>query len=105
MLFLESASELLEADKIQISRHPAIRNSLEELVVELSDKDLRGKRQRCQLLVSQVCVMEHLAVCGKGPRSIRVFARFRLLKLWGCLHYSDTEGMPAESMGFIILTA
>ncbi|CAE7876994.1 unnamed protein product, partial [Symbiodinium necroappetens] len=66
LLFLESAGELLEADKIQISRHPAIRNSLEELVVELSDKDLRGKRQGCQLLVSQVCVMERLVVCGKG---------------------------------------
>ena len=27
-----------------------------------------------------------------------VFAWFRLVKLWGCLRYSDTEGMPAQSL-------
>ena len=96
LLFLESAGELSEADKV--SRHPAIRNSLEELALELSDKDLRGKRQACQLLVTQVCAMERLVVSGKGPRFIRAFAWFRLFKLWGCLRYSDTEGMPAKSV-------
>ena len=50
-LFLALSGVSGRADKI--SRHPAIRNSLEELAVELSDKDLRGKRQPCQLLVNQ----------------------------------------------------
>ncbi|CAE7206140.1 unnamed protein product [Symbiodinium natans] len=96
LMFIESAGELHASDKI--SAHPAVRNCLEELSVELADKNLRGKKQACQLLVSQVCAMERLVVLDAAPLFVRAFAWFKLVKLWGCLRYSDTEGMPARTV-------
>ena len=66
LLFMESAGELLASAKI--SAHPAVRNCLEELSVELADNNLRGKKQACQLLVSQVCAMERVVLLDAAPQ-------------------------------------
>ena len=96
LMFMESAGELSE--HLKISNLPAVRNSLEELALELSAKNPQGRKQARQLLTSQVCAMERLVVLGTAPRFVRAFAWLKLVKLWGGLRYSDTEGMPFNGM-------
>ncbi|CAE7744931.1 unnamed protein product [Symbiodinium sp. CCMP2592] len=96
LMFMESAGEVPLDSKI--SRCPVIRNTMEELALVLGNQDLRGRRQANQLLVSQVKAFEGLVMNEQAPRYVRAFAWFKLVKLWGCLRYSDTEGMPARAI-------
>ena len=96
LLFIEAAGEV--AHEARISSHPAVLNTLEELKVSLSAGRLGPPKQALQLFVSQVCSMERLVLAEQMPRYVRAFAWFKLLKLWGCLRYADTEGMPASSV-------
>eukprot|EP00434_Breviolum_minutum_P007958 symbB.v1.2.007019.t1/scaffold427.1/size208084/1 len=96
LLFMEAAGEV--AHEARISSHPAVLNTLEELKVSLSAEKLGPPKQALQLFVSQVCSMERLVLAEQMPRYVRAFAWFKLFKLWGCLRYADTEGMPASSV-------
>ena len=96
LIFMEAAGELPEVERV--SKQPAVRNALEELAVRLGNNDLRAVRQAPQLLVSQVEAMERMVLCSFAKRYVRCFAWFKLLKLWGCLRYGDTEGMPASAL-------
>ena len=96
LMFMESAGEVSLDSKI--SRCPVIRNTMEELALALGNQDLRGRRQANQLLGSQVKAFEGLVMNEQAPRYVRAFAWFKLVKLWGCLRYSDTEGMPARAV-------
>ena len=96
LLFMEAAGEV--AHEARISSHPAVLNTLEELKVSLSAEKLGPPKQALQLFVSQVCSMERLVLAEQMPRYARAFAWFKLFKLWGCLCYADTEGMPASSV-------
>ena len=96
LIFVEAAGELPEQECI--SGHPALRNTLEELAVVLGSKDLREVKQAPQLLVAQVIAMECMVLCTAEKRYVRCFAWYKLVKLWGCLRYADTEGMPATAL-------
>ena len=62
------------------------------------NQDLRDRRQANQLLVSQVKAFEGLVMNEQAPPYVRAFAWFKWVELWGCLRYSDTEGMPAKAI-------
>lgn len=65
----------------RISSHPAIKNSLEELSLELGNGDLRGRRKAMPLLVCMVRSMEALVLDLACSRYMRAFAFCKLMKL------------------------
>ena len=73
---------------------PALQNTLKEVNLELGSLDLRGRRQAVQIPVEIIMAMERYVMTEGVPRYPRAYAWFRLVKLWGALRFSDTQGMP-----------
>ena len=96
LMYLEHAGEVAEGFKL--TDHPGLRNMLEECRVRLESKNLVMKRQAKLLPVNMVIAWERMVVNEEVGRYSRVHCWFRLLKLWGGLRFSDTQGVVAKTM-------
>ena len=95
-IFMEVAGEVEEKD--QMSRSPAVKNVLEEIAVRLEGSAPRFARKAWHLPVAVVKAMEAAVLDPELTRFVRGYAWFRLVKLWAGLRFSDTKGLPYNSM-------
>ena len=96
LMFLEYAGEVPEAE--QICRAPSVKNALEEAALRLQSVELKPTRKALLLPVSIIVAWE-IHVCDeKVKRYSRVYAWFRLVKLWTGMRFDDTKGSPSRTM-------
>ena len=96
LMFLEYAGEVPEAD--QICRAPAVKNALEEAALRLQSVELKPSRKALVLPVSVVISWE-AHVCDENmPSYPRIYAWFRLVKLWTGMRFDDTKGTPNRTV-------
>eukprot|EP00913_Durusdinium_trenchii_P028161 g26404.t1 len=96
LMFLEYAGEVPEAD--QICRAPAVKNALEEAALRLQSVELKPSRKALVLPVSVVISWE-AHVCDENmPNYPRIYAWFRLVKLWTGMRFDDTKGTPNRTV-------
>ena len=97
-IFMEHAAEIVKSE--QVSATPAVRNTLEEVKLELESVEGRPSRQALHLPVSLVLSWEKAVMDLRFPRFLRGCAwfRVRLVKLWGRLRFNDTVGLDFGSI-------
>ena len=96
LMFLEYAGEVSESE--QICRAPAVKNALEEAALRLQSVGLKPAKKALILPVALVVAFEsHVCDTGATPYS-RVYAWFRLFKLWTGMRFDDTKGTPNRSI-------
>ena len=96
LMFLEYAGEVPEAD--QNCRSPAVKNVLEEASLRLQTVELKPWKQALLLPVSVVIAWE-IHVCNEDETPYaRVYAWFRLVKLWTGMRFDDAKGTTNRSM-------
>ena len=96
LMFLEYAGEVPEAE--QVCRAPAVKNALEEAALRLQSVDLKPARKALLLPVSIVMAWEAYVCDSTATNYARVYAWFRLVKLWTGMRFDDTRGVPCQSM-------
>ena len=96
LVFMEHAAEL--PPEVRISESDAIKNSLEEVKLQLDSNDPKPRKQATQLLVTVVAALERKVMQRSAPRFVRAFAWYKLVKLWGAMRYHDTTGVDFSSM-------
>ena len=96
LIFMEHAAEIVKSE--QVSATPAVRNTLEEVKLELESVDSKPSRQAMHLPVALVMALEKAVMDLRFPRFLRGYAWFRLVKLWGCLRFNDTVGLDFGSI-------
>ena len=94
LMFLEYAGEVPEAD--QLCRAPAIKNALEEANLRLQSVELKPSRKALVIPVSIVISWEYHVCNESRPNYHRVYAWFRLIKLWSGMRF---EGCPQPHAG------
>ena len=96
LMFLEYAGEVPEAD--QLCRAPAIKNALEEANLRLQSVELKPSRKALVIPVSIVISWEYHVCNESRPNYHRVYAWFRLIKLWSGLRFDDARGVPNRTL-------
>ena len=96
LIFMENAAEIPKSE--QICGAPTIRNTLEEVALQLESVDMKPKKQALLVPVSVVISWEKAVLDEDLPRFARAYAWFRLMKLWGCMRFDDTTGLSFDSM-------
>ena len=96
VMFMEIAAEI-PVDQ-RISKHPALVNCMEELVLYLDRRVTTGRKQAPMFLVSVVEALERAVVDMDLPRYVRGYAWYKLFKLWGGMRFNDTQGIEVSSM-------
>ena len=96
LMFLEYAGEVPEAD--QLCRAPAIKNALEEANLRLQSVELKPSRKALVIPVSIVIAWEQHVCDESKPNYHRVYAWFRLTKLWTGMRFDDTRGVPNRTL-------
>ena len=90
--FLEMSAEIKREERI--SEDETMRNFMAE--IEKSHWWVSRERASAnRLLLSVVLCMEFLVLAAEESSYIRLYAWFKLVKLWGMLRWSDTLGIPA----------
>ena len=96
LMFLERAGEVPEGD--QVCRAPSVKNTLEEASLRLQTVELKPAKQALLLPVSIVIAWEQ-QVCDESAKNYdRIYAWFRLVKLWSGMRFDDTKGVPNRTM-------
>ena len=96
LIFMEYAAELEETQMIHASS--VIKNALEEINLTLAESTGDIRRRASAFPVSVVRAMEKLVVDKEELPYARGLAWYKLVKIWTCCRYSDTTGMPADSV-------
>ena len=96
LIFMENAAEVPKSD--QINNAPTIRNTLEEVALQLESVDMKPKKQALLIPVAVVISWERTVLDEDLPRFARAYAWFRLMKLWGCMRFDDTTGLAFDSL-------
>ena len=95
--FLEQAAELGEQEKISSSQ--ALRNFFDEVSRHPSWSDGWKNRASANCLVVRIVLgWEEMVVRSDEKKYVRVFAWFKLVKLWAALRWDDTMGIPPASL-------
>ena len=94
--FLEESAEVAEADRV--SHDPALRNFFAEVSRHPSWAEGNPRSSAKRLTTSIVVAWEHVVLATSEKPYIRVFAWFKLVKLWGALRWDDTLGIPPAMM-------
>ena len=98
--FWEQAAELPEQERISIS--PALKNFFDEVARHPSWTDaLKLRSSANRLTIRVVLAWEELVVRPNEKPYVRVFAWFKLLKLWAALRWDDTMGIPPSSLELV----
>eukprot|EP00435_Cladocopium_sp_Y103_P017366 s1708_g4.t1 len=98
LMFLEHAGEVPEHERLCDSA--AVRNMMEECNMRLEACTLRQRRQAILLPIALVESMERLVTDEAATPYLRIYAWFRLVKLWAGMRFNDTQGVPAHTMSF-----
>ena len=96
LMFMESAAEI-EVNQ-QLGKSPAVKNAMEEVVLQLETVEPKARKQANLLPVSLVIALERVVMKRELPRFIRAYAWFRLFKIWGGLRFHDTLGVDFGSI-------
>ena len=96
LIFMENAAEIPKGE--QINNAPTIRNTLEEIALQLESVDMKPKKQALMIPVAVVVSWEKAVLDEDLPRFARAYAWFRLMKLWGCMRFDDTTGLAFDSI-------
>ena len=96
LMFLEHAGEVPEQD--QLYRSPAVKNALEEAAHRLQNATMKETRKAVLLPVAVIMAWETHVVNEEAPRYPRIYAWFRLIKLWTGMRFDDTKGAPNRTM-------
>ena len=95
--FLEQAAELGEQHRISSS--PALRNFFDEVSRHpIWTENARQRTSANCLVVRIILGWEEMVMSPDEKKYIRVFAWFKLIKLWGALRWDDTMGIPPASL-------
>ena len=94
LAFIEASGEVPET--LRWSRHPALKNCVEELAVVLAT-NVRPSKQAERWPALLVIGLE-LVVTGHLARYARAFAWFLLVMLWTGMRWSDTKGLPSHKL-------
>lgn len=96
LMFLEFAGEVDERDFIH--KAASVQNVIEESKWLLEKVDLKETRKANVLLVAMVIAME-AQVCDERVREYaRIYAWYKLVKLWSGMRFNDTQGVPERTM-------
>ena len=97
LMFLEHAGEVPEQD--QICRSAAVKNALEEASHRLQAIEQKtAKRQAALLPVAVIVAWEDHALDESASNYSRIYAWFRLVKLWTGMRFDDTKGAPSGTL-------
>lgn len=91
LLFMESAGEF-PVDQ-QIGKSAAIKNTLEEVNMQLEAQASRFTKRAWHLPVKVVLALERKVLDVRAESYPRIYAWFRLVKLWTGMRFSDTTGL------------
>ena len=58
-------------------------------------------RKAPQLPVAFAMAFERIVVDSSSPKFLRMFAWFRLVRLWACLRFDDHRGLLPQSMRLV----
>ena len=95
LIFMENSAEVHPDE--QISKSLAVKNALEEVVLQLDSNNPSERRQARALPVAVVIAMEHAVMDVGLERFQRAYAWFRLAKIWGAMRHHDTTGLDFAS--------
>ena len=100
LMFMEFAGEVEEDARLHNS--VAVRNTLEEINLRLSEGPEKVRRQAKLIPATVIEAMERIVVDETEPFYHRAFAWYKLIKVWSCARFSDTTGLPWNSVGWDI---
>ena len=95
--FLESSAEVPREERISEDE------TLKNFMAEIEKSHWWVSRERVsanRLVLAVVLCMEFLVVMPEESAYIRLYAWFKLVKLWGMLRWSDTMGIPAARVRY-----
>ena len=95
-LMFEHAGEVPEHD--QICRSAAVKNALEEAAHTLQSVESKRARKALLLPVALIVAWESYILDEDNPRYPRIYAWFRLIKLWSGMRFDDAKGTPNRTM-------
>ena len=96
LMFLEYAGEVPESD--QLCRSPAVKNALEEAALRLQSVELRPTKNALLLPVALIMAWETHVCDEQETNYSRIYAWFRLVKLWTGMRFDDTKGTPNRTL-------
>ena len=96
--FLEESAEVPEAERI--SKDGSLKNFFAEVSRHPSWAESNPRSSAKVLCLSAVLAWEKVVVAAEEKAYIRVFAWFKLIKLWAALRWDDTMGIPPSSIDF-----
>ena len=96
LMFLEHAGEVPEHE--QVCRSQAVKNALEESILRLQGVEIKAARKALLLPVALVVALETYVCDEKIANYDRVYAWFRLFKLWTGMRFDDTKGTPNRTI-------
>lgn len=96
--FLEESAEVPEAERI--SKDGSLKNFFAEVSRHPSWAESNPRSSAKVLCLSAVLAWEKVVVATGEKAYIRVFAWFKLIKLWAALRWDDTMGIPPSSIDF-----
>lgn len=96
LLFMESAGEF--PPEQQLGKSAAIRNTLEEVNMQLESQASRFTKKAWHMPVKMVVALEKKVLECHAENYPRVYAWFRLVKLWSGMRFADTTGLDHSTL-------
>ena len=95
MLSMENAGEFPAEE--QLGKTAAVKNVLEEITMQLAEAAPRFAKRAWHLPVMRLKPSTR-GICARLQSYPRVYAWFRLIKLWAGMRFSDTLGMDHKTL-------
>ena len=95
VMYLEAAAGTAIPEMLSLS--PALKSTIQELMLEKSSGGLRVKKQAPQLLVHTLKRWEQLVV-SEAPKFHRAYAWLKLVSFWSALRGDDATWLAASSV-------
>eukprot|EP00435_Cladocopium_sp_Y103_P012665 s652_g3.t1 len=96
LIFMEHAAEV--PLNRQLNKKPGIKNAMEEIALQLEQRDPKERKQARLLPMVVIAAMEEAVMNRDLGRFVRGYAWYRLLKLWGAMRFHDTLGIDFGSI-------
>ncbi|CAE7764855.1 DNAJC17, partial [Symbiodinium necroappetens] len=96
LMFMESSAEVPKT--AQISNHPAVSNSMQEITRFLETASPSEIRKANMFPVKVVMAFERAVTDNSERKFVRAMAWYKLVKVWGALRHSDAQGVDYGTM-------
>ena len=96
LMFMESSAEVPKM--AQISVHPAVSNSMQEITRFLETASPSEIRKANMFPVKVVMAFERAVTDDSERKFVRALAWYKLVKVWGALRHSDAQGVDYGTM-------